>query len=173
MTEQPVEFSASASPLNYQGIYTCPVCRRGQISAIALMDAFGCNVCHHIFTANLQRQSLRVADTSPALTWRWHGGKWKPSHRDGVELSPSVWLTAGAFVFLPTVIVGTAAYIFPPLPDSPWQWFPLAWMVMAFLSHLAIVAWLILEYYEVPSLMALRRGSSATMFPLRGYRLDR
>jgi hypothetical protein len=173
MTELPVEFSPSAFPLNYQGIYTCPVCRRGQISAIALMEAFGCDVCHHIFTANLQRQSLRVADTSPALTWRWDGGKWKPSHRDGVGLSRSVWLVAIAFVLLPTAIVGTAAYIFPPLPDSPLQWFPLAWVGMAFLSHLAIVAWLILEYYEVPSLMALRRGSHAAMLPWRGYRLDR
>lgn len=173
MTEQPIEFSTPVSPLNSQGIYNCPVCRRGQISAIALMEAFGCDVCHHIFTANWQRQSLRVVDTSPALTWRWDGRKWKPSHRDDVQVSPSVWLAAIAFVLLPTAIVGTAAYVFPPLPGSPWQWFPMVWVGMAFLSHLSCVVWLILEYYEVPSLMALRRGSNAAMLPLRGYRLDR
>lgn len=173
MTELPVEFPTSDFPLNYQGMYSCPVCRRGQISAMTLMDAFGCDVCHHIFTANLQRQSVRVVDTSPALSWRWDGRKWKPSHRADVELSPWVWLAAIAFVMLPTVIIGTAGYIFPPLPGSSWQWFPLVWMAIAFLAHLSGVVWLVLEYYEVPSLMALRRGSSAAMFPIRGYRLDR
>jgi hypothetical protein len=171
MAELPVELLPSlAFPLNYQGIYNCPVCRRGQISAIALMEAFGCDVCHHIFTVNLQRQSVRIADTSPALTWRWDGRKWKPSHRDGVELSRSVWLAAIALVCLPTAIVGAAAYIFPPLPDSPWQWFPAVWVGMAFLSHLGWVTWLILEYYEVPGLMALRRESNVAMLPSRWHR---
>lgn len=173
MTELPVEFSTTSTPLAYQGIYPCPICRRGQISAIALMEAFGCDVCHHIFTANLPKQSLRVADTSPALNWHWDGKKWKPSHRDGVEINRSVWLVAVAFVCLPTIVVGMAAYTFPPLPGSSWQWFSWAWVGMAFLSHLGCVAWLILEYYEVPSLMALRRGSSAQQLSVRQYRLDR
>ncbi|MBE9039182.1 DUF2396 family protein [Oscillatoriales cyanobacterium LEGE 11467] len=150
--------SPSVTPLNFRGAYRCPACRRGQISALVLTEAFGCNTCNHIFTANLAKQSVQVVDSSPPLAWRWNGRKWKPTHRDVDPLNGWVWCLAIAFVLLPTSIVALGAYVFPPLPDSAWGWFPLAWAGLTLGAHFACVAWLVMEYYQFPAILFLRLG---------------
>jgi len=47
--------------LNYHDTYSCPVCRHGKIAALPLMEAYACNFCQHIFTANLEQQVLKMA----------------------------------------------------------------------------------------------------------------
>ncbi len=148
----PKRKSAKSEPirLSYQGTYTCPVCRHGELSAIALMDAFGCDFCRHIFTANLEKQVLKMADSSLPLSWHWNGRAWKGAHRAGDELGWGIWIAAIAFVIFPPAIVGMGAYLFPPLPGSPLSWFPRFWTGFAFLSHLSIIIWLTIEYYQFP-----------------------
>jgi len=145
--------SVLSPPLDYREAYPCPLCRRGQISGLALTEAFGCVTCNHIFTANLERQSVQLADSSPPLTWRWQGDRWQVGSADRDRLGWEVWLVAIAFTLLPPTIVGTMAYLFPPLPDSGLQWFPIVWTGMTFLAHFSLVAWLILEYYQIPVLL--------------------
>jgi hypothetical protein len=137
-------------PLDARGTYPCPVCRRGQISPIALMEVFGCDTCHHILSVNLPQQCATVSDTSPPQHWRWDGQRWHPTYRQGVEVNGWVWLAAIAFILFPTGVVGIAAYIFPPLPDSPFVWFPIFWTGLTFFCHLACVVWLIGEYFQIP-----------------------
>lgn len=144
------------SSLSYQGIYTCPVCRHGEISALSLMDAFACNFCRHIFTANLEKQWLKMADSSLPLTWYWNGRSWLSLPRAGAELGWGAGLAAIVFVILPPALVGLSAYLFPPLPNEPLSWFPTFWTGLTFFSHLACVIWLMIEYYQFPVFAFLR-----------------
>lgn len=142
--------------LSYQDAYPCPVCRLGQIESLALMDALACNFCQHIFTANLEKQQLQMADRQPPLTWSWNGRAWVGAHLKGVDLGWGYVLTAALLIILPPTLIGLAAYTFPTTPSSTLFWLPALWTVLAFLSHLAIVGWLVIEFYQFPVGMYLR-----------------
>jgi hypothetical protein len=139
-----------------EGIYPCPVCRITQLKPMALMDAMACDCCQHIFTADLERQRIKMADRHPPLMWQWNGKTWKGAHLEGIEWGWASWLFAVGFVVLPATIIGLAAYTFPPSPDSPLSWVPIAWTGLTFLLHLTIVMWLVLEFYQFPVRAYLR-----------------
>lgn len=143
-------------PFHYQGIYPCPVCRLNQLKAMPLMDAMACNCCRHIFIADLERQQLKMADRNPPLTWHWNGRTWKGGHLEGVEWGWSSWIFGLGLIIFPTCLIGVAAYTFPPEPGSTLSWLPMAWTGLTFLSHLAIVLWLVTEFYQFPIGMYLR-----------------
>ncbi len=149
----------SKTSLNYNDTYPCPVCRQGEISTLPLMEAFACNICRHIFTANLEQQILKMADSQIPLAWRWTGRHWQGVQRQGGELSWGYWMAGMAFIALPTLIVGSGAYLFPPLPGSPLAWFPRAWTILTLVSHLLCIAWLVLEYYQFPLMLYLRASA--------------
>lgn len=135
--------------LDYNGVYPCPVCRHGEVQALTLMEAFACNFCQHIFTANLEQQLLRIADSQLPLTWRWQGDAWKGIRHESSEFVWAYGVAGTVFILLPTAIVALAAYLFPPLPGTPLAWIPLAWVVFTFLAHLGCLLWLMLEYYQI------------------------
>jgi len=143
-------------PFSYQGIYPCPVCRLSQLKAMSLMDAMACDSCRHIFTADLDRQMLKMADRHPSLTWHWNGRNWTAAHLEGVEWGWTYWIFTAAFVILPPTLIGLAAYTFPPTPGSTLSWLPVVWTGLAFVSHLAIVGWLVMEFYQFPLWTYLR-----------------
>lgn len=145
--------SRQADPvsLSFQGSYLCPVCRHGQITGLTLMDAFACNFCRHIFTANLTEQSVQVVDSSQPMAWRWNGRRWRVAYRgDDLHFTPILWLMGFALVSLPPAIVGLSVYMFPPLPNSRLAWLPTVWVSCTFLLHFLMVAWLVVEYYQFP-----------------------
>jgi hypothetical protein len=142
--------------LNYQEIYLCPVCRHGHISAIALMDAFACNFCRHIFSADLANQFVRVEDSSQPMSWRWNGRNWQSTHSMDIEVTAVIWLIAVALMILPAGLIGFSAYAFPPLDDSEWRWFPFVWVSLTFVLHSIMVGWLLLEHYQFSPLLAWR-----------------
>ncbi len=139
----------SSTLLNYYSAYYCPLCRHGEIANLPLMEAFACNFCHHIFTANLDKQAITIVDSQLPLTWYWTGNRWQ-NIRSSQKLQWGYRLLAIAFVSLPTLIVGYGAYLFPTLPDSPLSWFPWFWVGLTFLAHFSCLLWLILEYYQFP-----------------------
>jgi hypothetical protein len=143
-------------PFTYQGTYPCPVCRLNELKAISLMEAMACDCCRHIFTADLDRQQLKIVDRQPSRIWYWTGKTWKGLHREGAEWGWISWLFAVGFVVLPTTIIGLATYIFPPEPGSPLSWFPTVWFGLTFLSHFSIIVWLVTEYYQFPVRVYLR-----------------
>lgn len=122
--------------LNLGSVYYCPVCRHGELSAMPLMEAMGCNFCRHIFTVNLERQLLKMADSHIALTWHWDGRSWKGLQKEGFEPDWFYWLAGVAFVLIPPLIVGFGAYLFPPLADDPLYWVPFVWTPLTFFCHL-------------------------------------
>lgn len=139
-----------------QGIYPCPVCRHGEITAMPLMDAFACNFCQHIFTTNFDKQVLKMVDSQLPLSWYWNGKNWKGIQREGAEFGWGYVVAGTIFVFFPTSIIALGAYLFPPLPNSPLSWLPLAWIVLTFLSHLFCLVWLVIEYYQFPIFLYVR-----------------
>jgi len=142
--------------LSIHGSYLCPICRHGQIAELTLMDAFSCNFCRHIFTINLQNQTVQVVDSAQPLSWRWNGRSWQSTHRDDPSLTAVVWFAGLVLVLLPGSIVGLMAYLFPPLPGSLWSWFPVLWLACTFGVHLLMVGWLIAEHYQIPIYVASR-----------------
>ncbi|NES83662.1 MAG: hypothetical protein F6K10_20870 [Moorea sp. SIO2B7] len=140
---------------NSKDVYPCPVCRHGKIEPLTLMEAFACNFCNHIFTANLEQQLLKMADSQFPLTWCWNGRTWRGLQREGVNLGWGYGVAAIAFVLLPPSLVGLSAYLFPPLPGSRLFWLPTFWIGLTFLCHLACLGWLVVEYYQFPVWMYL------------------
>lgn len=145
-----------AISFSYQGIYPCPVCRLGHIRAMPFMDALACEFCNQIFTANLERQQLKMPSRQPPLIWHWNGRNWTGAQLEGVELGLGYQLAAIALVALPTTFIGLAAYFFPPTPGTPLFWLPAVWTGLTFLSHLGIIGWLAIEVYQFPVGMYLR-----------------
>jgi hypothetical protein len=120
------------------------------------MDAFACNFCRHIFTANLQEQSVQVVDSSQPMSWRWNGRNWQIAYRDDINLTVVIWIIAIVLTVLPSSLVWLSAYTFPPLPGSPWSWFPKVWVICTLLVHLGLVAWLMVEHYQFPIYIAIK-----------------
>lgn len=140
----------SVIDLNSQGVYPCPACRWGQIQTLPLMEAMACNFCHQIFTPNLEKQQLQMPSRQPPLTWGWNGRNWTAAHSGGTEFGWGYWLAAIVFVLLPTGLIGLTAYIFPTTPDTPLAWLPAAWVWLVFFSHLAIIGWVVVGFYQFP-----------------------
>lgn len=151
------ESTSSTNRLSASGVYTCPVCRHGQISGLPMMEnTFACEFCHHLFSANIEQQILKMEDSQIPLSWRWNGRTWKGIHRDGLDLGWGYAVAGIIFVGLPPTLVGLAAYLFPPMPGSPLSWLPLFWTVLTFVVHLACLGWLVIEYYQFPIFAYLR-----------------
>lgn len=140
----------SATYFSEHEVYPCPICRYGEISPLSLMDAMACNSCRHIFTTEVEKQQIKMADRQPPLIWRWNGRKWTEAHLEGVELGWAYWVGAIAFVIFPTTLLGLTAYVRPPVSGSLLSWLPTVWTGLAFLLHLGIVLWLVIEFYEFP-----------------------
>lgn len=136
--------------LSYGGVYSCPVCRLGKIRNMALMEAFACDLCRNIFEPNLETQQLKMVSRQPALIWRWNGRNWVEARLEGMDLGWGYLLAAIALVAVPTSLIGLTLYIFPPAPDVPLFWVPYVWTGLAFLSHLGIIIWLAIEFYQFP-----------------------
>ncbi|HEY9640263.1 MAG TPA: hypothetical protein V6C57_07255 [Coleofasciculaceae cyanobacterium] len=142
--------------LSYQGTYICPVCRHGQIAELTLMDAFACNFCRHIFTANLPTQSVQVVDSSQPMSWRWNGRQWQSAYRDTPSLTLIVWFISTVLVTLPASIIWLSSAIFPPLSGSTGSWFPQVWIACTLGIHSLMVGWLLVEHYQLPLYIATR-----------------
>ncbi len=65
-------------------------------------------------------------------------------------------LLAVAFVLLPTTLIGLTAYTFPPIPGTPLCWLPIVWTGLTFISHLAIIINIIIDYYQFPVSLYLK-----------------
>jgi hypothetical protein len=155
--EQPqLDPLARKSELSYQGIYACPVCRHGQISELIMVDAFACNFCRHIFTANLKAQSVRIEDSAQPFQWRWTGREWKPLQSLDRDVTLAVWLLSIALLTLPTTLIWLSYHTFPPLPDSRGSSFPLFWIAASLMLHALLVLWLLLEHYQFSPYVSLR-----------------
>lgn len=144
-------------PFNCNESYPCPVCRTGEITALPLMDeTFSCQFCQHLFQGDFSQQLLTLMDSEIPLSWYWNGKGWSPPQRKGVELGWQYAIAACVFLLLPTSIVGVGAYLFPPVPGTPLAWLPTVWTGLTLLTHLGILFWLVVEYYQFPVVIYIR-----------------
>jgi len=142
--------------LTAKGTYTCPVCRHGEIEQLALMDAFACSFCRHIFEADFEQQTIRVVDRSQSMIWRWNGRSWRSRRVLDSNLTLFLWIISAALVTLPGSMIGVSLYIFPPLEGNQLSWFPMAWAASTFVLHLLLVSWLLAEHYQ-PALYVISK----------------
>lgn len=142
---------------NISETYPCPVCRSGEVSALPMMeDTFSCQFCQHLFQADFSQQLLKMMDSEIPLSWYWNGKRWSSPYRKGIEIGWEYAIAAVLFLVLPPFIVGTGAYLFPPVPGTPLAWLPTAWTLLTLLTHLGILLWLITEYYQFPVVMYIQ-----------------
>ena len=132
--------------LAYEETYRCPACGSGELSAIAMMDIFACNFCRHMFTANLQTQSVQLADSLQPMAWQWNGQKWRTAQQSDTAAAV-IWGFAVTLTVVPVTIIAVANYIFPPLEGSQ---FPTMWTELTLMSHSLISGWLLAEYHRWP-----------------------
>lgn len=151
-------FSSVSPAQRFQnnGAYRCPICRHGQIAAMPLMEAFGCNFCHQMFVPNFQQQSLRLADRSFPLIWYWNGHRWQGVPQRETWPAWATGVLGTLLIVLPTLLMGVSIYLFPPTPDSALAWFPLVWMGLTFIAHLGLVLNLMADFYQFPLWAYLR-----------------
>ena len=121
----------------------CPVCMRGAIAEMPMMESLACNFCNHIFMLEKEpesdRQTLKMADTISTLRWIWTGQRWE--NANAVQVYTSRWLSVLGIllVLVPTSIASLAVYLFPPEPDVPLAWFPKFWAIATFCGHLIVL----------------------------------
>lgn len=141
-----------AVELDYDQTYRCPACGSGQISAITLMDVFACDFCRHIFTANLQTQSVQLADSTQPRAWYWSGGQWRTAYQRDTS-AYLVWIFCSGLTAVPVTMIALSNYVFPPLESSD---FPLMWTGLTLLFHVLMAGWLLAEYHRWPWYIANR-----------------
>lgn len=134
----------------------CPVCRFGQLTTMALMETLSCVQCNHMFTVDANQQTLTVVDSARPLKWQWNGRSWRGIYPKGMELGGADWFAGLALILFPAFLVGMTAYRFPPLPDTPWTWFPLVWTGLTFFFHLFLVGSIVCNYYQFPITIYLK-----------------
>lgn len=144
-------------PLNLDDSFPCPICRQGKIEALVLTEAFACEFCRHILSADLPAQQVQVVDSSQPLTWLWNGQRWRLTRGDNAqELSVLVLLTAAVLIVIPAGIVWLSGTLFPPLHQTNAVPFSTVWALVTLGAHLAFVLWLIGEYYQIPFYVAAK-----------------
>lgn len=152
--------------LSYEQIYCCPACGCGELSAIALMDVFACNFCRHFFTANLQTQSVQLADSRQPMAWSWNGHRWRSAYQADVAAS-LLWGFASLLTLLPVTLIALSNYIFPPLEGLESSHFPVIWSGLTLITHALIAGWLLAEYHRWPWYIAsgifYQRGLAAVL----------
>ncbi len=136
-----------AEQLGFENTYQCPACGSGELSAIALMDVFACDFCRHMFTANLQTQSVQLADSLQPKAWQWNGWKWRIAHQQTDTAAALVWVFGGVLTVMPVALIALSNYVFPPLDSSN---FPMMWTGLTLISHGAMSGWLLAEYHQWP-----------------------
>lgn len=132
--------------LRYDEVYGCPACGCGRLSAIALMDVFSCDFCRHMFTANLQTQSLHLADSVQPMAWQWTGWRWRGMHQ-GETKAALVWAFTAVLTIAPATLIALSNYVFPPMDG--WK-FVFIWLGLTLSSHSLISVWLLAEYHRWP-----------------------
>jgi hypothetical protein len=149
--------SAETSPRHSRGLnldgaetYDCPVCRHGQLEAMALMDAYACSFCRHIFEANLDQQTIHVADGVQPMGWRWQGLRWQPLHQSRSDVTVTLWVVGVVLVVLPAGLVALGGYLFPPLENTTEVNWSLVWATITLVAHGGMVGWLLAEHYQFP-----------------------
>lgn len=135
----------SKATLDYRDVYPCPICRHGDLSALLMTEAFSCNFCRHIFTANVEENTVRVEDSSQPLNWRWNGRSWQAVHRDDLDLTLVLWIIGVVLiVFPPSLVHVICQSMRPPFTALT----SLAWTTVTFLLHTTLVLWLLAEHYH-------------------------
>jgi hypothetical protein len=144
--------------LRYEDNYPCPFCRQGQIRCLYLMEVFSCDLCDRIFSANLAQQTLKLeTGVGPrAKQWYWCGDRWRSRRQSASELIVGLQLLSIVIILLPAALIGISGYMFPPLPTQQSIGFPVLWTALTGASHLAIVLWFWLEYYQISVWVILR-----------------
>ncbi len=149
-------FKNSSRELDDYQTYPCPACRCGQLTSITLTEAFGCDVCRHIFTLDLNQNLLKMIDREPAITWRWTGQYWRGQHLGELEINWIYWFLAFVLVLMPPGLIAVSGLLFPPVSGSGWVWFPLIWAGITLAAHLTMVVWMVTEAYQFPLLLYFR-----------------
>lgn len=119
--------------------YPCPCRRRGQLTQIALTEAFGCDRCQQIFVVDEGGYLLEELSTSYRYkrTWRWNGQQWQGAS-SGFGDS---YLSIALGIVLTMLIVGLLLAL-----GSPGSSGPMFWVIVLLLLALLPALMVLLAY---------------------------
>lgn len=132
---------------------SCPACRIGQLSVLAMMDAFACTLCSHIFTIDSGRGTLVLSGSTVPMHWQWDGRTWHAPGGEGLGRADK--LAAGALIVFPPALVVFCGWL-PLQSNSSYAWFPAFWSVLTFLCHVGFVLAILGSYYQFSPSACLR-----------------
>jgi hypothetical protein len=119
--------------------YPCPCRRRGQLTQIALTEAFGCNRCQQIFVVEEGGYVLEELSTSyrHKRAWRWNGHQWQ-----GVSSGfGDSYLSIALGIVLTMLIIGLLLTL-----GSPGNSGPMFWVIVLLLLALLPTLMVLLAY---------------------------
>jgi hypothetical protein len=129
--------SKKPEKIDFNNEYPCPCRRRGQLTAITLTEAFGCNRCQRIFVVEDSGYVLEELSTTYPYkkAWRWSGNAWSVVHP---KMGESYLPVALGIIFVLVVIWLPLALRLAN--TSSW----IAWVMLAVLLALlpALMLWL-------------------------------
>ncbi|XHX80623.1 MAG: hypothetical protein RBJ76_12050 [Stenomitos frigidus ULC029] len=116
--------------------YPCPCRRRGQLTQIALTEAFGCNRCQQIFVVEQDGYVLEELSTSYRYkrTWRWNGYQWQSASSGFGESSLSIALG----IVLTILIIGLLLALGSPSSSGLMFW-AIVLLLLALLPALMVL----------------------------------
>lgn len=78
----PLVQPSKAHKIDLNATYPCPCRRRGQLTPIALTEAFGCDRCQQIFVVQEGGYVIEQLSTNYPYkrAWRWSGHQWQVAH---------------------------------------------------------------------------------------------
>jgi hypothetical protein len=119
--------------------YPCPCRRRGQLTQIALTEAFGCNRCQQIFVVEGGGYVLEELSTSyrHKRAWRWNGHQWQGAS-SGFGDS---YLSIALGIVLTMLIIGLLLTL-----GSPGNSGPMFWVIVLLLLALLPTLMVLLAY---------------------------
>ncbi len=161
-------FNRLSRSFNLQDPYPCPICRKGTVQTMVMMDTLSCSFCRHIFSADVSSQTLQVEDTLPKSTWIWSRDRWATQTARSPDLTYLVWFTAAFLTIIPALIIGLPAYVFPPIGGLQGNSFSVVWTELTLGIHCLIAAWLLVEHYQLPSYVAAKITIDRTLEDLKG-----
>jgi hypothetical protein len=126
-----------AQKVDINATYPCPCRQQGQLSPIALTEAFGCQRCQQIFVLKADGVTIEQLSTTYPYkrAWYWDGDQWQPVRK---SLVAGYWLLLLGFSLLVLTVLLLWTLFRGVSQPEVWLWVTLIFLIVALLFLLLL-----------------------------------